>query len=114
MPLDGLMKTMAINLDPKKSEDVTQSALFYFQDRQQQYLISVQHQVAIIEELSHEDIRESNPDITIRVDSGDWIELVGGEKSFALALIDGTLDVQGGIMDSVQLIKFLRLFKVKK
>lgn len=109
LPLDGLMKMMAVNIDPKASSDINTKVLFHFPDRQRFFLISVRQGVALIEQAQSNQVA----DIKLQVNANDWIDLIGGQKSFPFSLINGTIDVEGGVLDSVALLRFLMLFQTQ-
>ncbi|MDO8862587.1 alkyl sulfatase dimerization domain-containing protein [Haliea sp. E1-2-M8] len=107
-PIAGVLRSMAVSLDPARSAGVDQRVVFVFPDQGAQYAIHVRNQVAAIESLP------AVPDdgsLTVTVTASDWLDLLSGQRGLPLALADGTLQVSGGLADKGDLLQFLALFR---
>jgi alkyl sulfatase BDS1-like metallo-beta-lactamase superfamily hydrolase len=107
-PIAGVLRTMAVSLDPSRSAGVDQRVVFVFPDQGVQYAIHVRNQIAAIEAL---DAVSDESGMVVTVNAADWLDLVSGQRGFPLALADGTLDVSGGLADKGALLQFLALFR---
>jgi len=107
-PIAGVLRTMAVSLDPARSAGVDQRVVFVFPDQGVQYAIHVRNQIAAIEAL---DSVGEEGSVVVTVNAGDWLDLVSGQRGFPLALADGTLKVSGGLADKGGLLQFLALFR---
>lgn len=107
-PIAGVLRTMAVSLDPARSAGIDQRVVFVFPDQGAQYAIHVRNQIAAIEALAAEPEEGS---LVVTVNASDWLDLVSGQRGFPLALADGTLRVSGGLADKGALLRFLALFR---
>jgi alkyl sulfatase BDS1-like metallo-beta-lactamase superfamily hydrolase len=109
-PIEGVLKTMAVSLDPVKAAGIDQRVVFVFPDQDARYLVHVRNQVAEVRHV------EATPPggIELTVDAADWLDLVTGQKNFPLALANGTLSVAGGLGDVDDLLRFLSLFRAEE
>lgn len=107
-PIAGVLRTMAVSLDPARSAGIDQRVVFVFPDQGAQYAIHVRNQVAAIEALPAVPDDDS---LVVTVKASDWLDLVSGQRGFPLALADGTLQVSGGLADKGTLLRFLALFR---
>jgi len=108
-PVDGVLQSMAVNLDPKKAQGVDQRAVFVFPDQGKRIGLHVRNQVAVVEPQA-----ATGEALEITVNARDWLALVSGQRSFALAMADGTLQVSGGLGGKAELLQFLNLFRVEQ
>jgi hypothetical protein len=68
----------------------------------------VRHQIAVIEPLEAVPEDES---LVVTVAATEWLGLLAGQRSFPVALADGTIKVSGGLADTARLVRFLALFR---
>ncbi len=108
-PVEGVLRTMAVNLDPGRAAGVNQRALFHFPDQGKRVAVHVRNNVAVIEPGAG-----GEGDLEITVNASDWLELVSGQRSFAPALLNGTVAVSGGLADTAALLEFLNLFRTEQ
>ena len=108
-PVEGILKTMAVNLDPAASAGIDQRVVFVFPDQDKRFQIHVRNQVAVVREVPH------TPEgvVEVTVNASDWLDLVTGQKGFPLALANGTVSVEGGLSDMGELLSFLTLFRAE-
>jgi len=109
-PIAGVLRSMAVNLDPERSAGVNERVVFVFPDQGVQYAVHVRHQVAVIDALPSVPEGEG---VVVTVPATEWLALMTGQRSFPLALADGTLHVSGGMADTAKLLRFLALFRQK-
>ena len=107
-PIAGVLRTMAVSLDPARSAGIDQRVVFVIPDQGAQYAIHVRNQVAAIEALP---AVPGDDSLVVTVTASDWLDLVSGQRGFPLALADGTLQVSGGLADKGTLLRFLALFR---
>lgn len=107
-PIAGVLRAMAVSLDPARSAGVDQRVVFVFPDQGAQYAIHVRNQIAAVEAL---DAVSEEGALMVTVNASDWLDLVSGQRGFPLALADGTLQVSGGLADKGSLLRFLALFQ---
>ena len=110
-PIEGILKSMAVNLDPVASAGVDQRVVFNFPDRDKQFLVHVRNQVAVVRPMAATDEPRADGALVVTVAAGDWVDLVTGQKNFPLALANGTISVEGGLSDTGELLSFLQLFR---
>jgi alkyl sulfatase BDS1-like metallo-beta-lactamase superfamily hydrolase len=101
-PISGILRSMAVALDPQRSADVDTLVGFRFPDVGEAWTLHVRRGVAEVQPSFPED-----PDIAVTVDSNLWKDLLTGRRNAALALASGDVAVEGGRLD---LVAFLRLF----
>ncbi len=107
-PIAGVLRSMAVNLDPERSAGVNERVVLVFPDQGVQYAVHVRHQVAVIDALPSV---PENGSIVVTVPATEWLALMTGQRGFPLALADGTLQVSGGVADTAKLLRFLALFR---
>ncbi len=107
-PIAGVLRSMAVNLDPERSAGVNERVVLVFPDQGVQYAVHVRHQVAVIDALPSVAEDES---VVVTVPATEWLALMAGQRGFPLALADGTLQVSGGMADTAKLLRFLALFR---
>ena len=107
-PIAGVLRTMAVSLDPARAAGIDQRVVFVFPDQGVQYAIHVRHQVAVIEALP---VVPDDASLVVTVQATQWLALMAGQRSFPLALADGTVQVSGGLGDTATLLRFLGLFR---
>ena len=107
-PVAGVLRSMAVNLDPERSAGVDERVVFVFPDQDARYAVHVRHQIAVIEPLEAVPEDES---LVVTVAATEWLGLLAGQRSFPVALADGTIKVSGGLADTVRLLRFLALFR---
>lgn len=112
-PIEGILKTMAVSLDPEASVGVNQRVVFVFPDQDKRFEIHIRNQIAVITQLSAQAQSNNEKATEVTVNASDWIDLVTGQKSFPLALANGTISVAGGLSDTGELLGFLKLFQAK-
>ena len=106
LPVEGLLDRLQVSLDPNKSRGVEQQLQFVFPDQNKRFLLTVRHQVLIIEPID-----SSIVDVTeITVNASDWLALVAQHDSFPAAIASGRLKVSSGIGDLPAVLSFLGLF----
>ncbi|MBE9540062.1 MAG: MBL fold metallo-hydrolase [Proteobacteria bacterium] len=110
-PIEGILNSMAVNLNPVASAGVDQSVVFEFPDQDKRFQIHVRNQVAVVHKLARGTERAVDGEIVVSVDASDWVDLVTGQKGFPLALANGTISVEGGLSDTGELLSFLQLFR---
>ncbi len=110
-PIEGILKSMAVSLDPKASAGVDQRIVFVFPDQEKRFEIHVRNQVAVVKPVLQQADQDLDGAVEVVVNASDWVELVTGQKSFALSLVNGTISVAGGLSDKGELLSFLTLFK---
>jgi alkyl sulfatase BDS1-like metallo-beta-lactamase superfamily hydrolase len=103
-----VLRTMAVSLDPTRSAGIDQRVVFVFPDQEAQYAVHVRNQIAAIEALAAVPDDDS---LTVTVNASDWLDLLSGQRGVPLALVDGTLQVSGGLADKGALLQFLALFR---
>ena len=107
-PIAGVLRSMAVNLDPERSAGVNERVVLVFPDQGVQYAVHVRHQVAVIDALPSVPEDES---VVVTVPATEWLALMTGQRGFPLALADGTVQVSGGMADTAKLLRFLALFR---
>ena len=107
-PVAGVLRSMAVNLDPERSAGVDERVVFVFPDQGARYAVHVRHQIAVIEPLEAVPEDES---LVVTVAATEWLGLLAGQRSFPVALADGTIKVSGGLADTARLVRFLALFR---
>jgi len=112
-PIDGILNTMAVNLDPAASQGVDQSVVFVFPDQDKRFRVHVRNQVAEVRQLQQYRQPSREGEVQVTVNASDWLDLVAGQKGFPLALANGTISVEGGLSDIGELLSFLSLFQAK-
>jgi alkyl sulfatase BDS1-like metallo-beta-lactamase superfamily hydrolase len=106
LPVEGLLDRLQVSLDPDKSRGIEQQLQFVFPDQNKRFLLTVRHQVLIIEPID-----SSIVDVTeITVNASDWLALVAQHDSFPAAIASGRLKVSSGISDLPAVLSFLGLF----
>jgi alkyl sulfatase BDS1-like metallo-beta-lactamase superfamily hydrolase len=110
-PIEGILKSMTVNLNPVASAGVNKLVVFVFPDQDKRFQIHVRNRVAVVRRLAAGEELEKERAVVVRVDASDWVDLVTGQKSFALALANGTISVEGGLSDTGELLSFLQLFQ---
>jgi alkyl sulfatase BDS1-like metallo-beta-lactamase superfamily hydrolase len=112
-PIEGILKTMAMNLNPLASVGVNQRVVFVFPDQDKRFEMHIRNQIAVVTQLTAPAQANIEKAIEVTVNTGDWIDLVTGQKSFPLALANGTISVAGGLSDTGELFGFLKLFQAE-
>lgn len=107
-PIAGVLRSMAVNLDPERSAGVNERVVLVFPDQGVQYAVHVRHQVSVIDALPSVPEDES---VVVTVPATEWLALMTGQRGFPLALADGTVQVSGGMADTAKLLRFLALFR---
>lgn len=107
-PIAGVLRSMAVNLDPERSAGVNERVVLVFPDQGVQYAVHVRHQVAVIDALPSVPEDEG---VVVTVPATEWLALMTGQRGFPLALADGTVQVSGGMADTAKLLRFLALFR---
>jgi alkyl sulfatase BDS1-like metallo-beta-lactamase superfamily hydrolase len=110
-PIEGILKTMAVSLDPVASVGVNQRVVFVFPDQDKRFDIHIRNQIAVVTQLTEQTQANIEQATEVTVNASDWIDLVTGQKSFPLALANGTISVAGGLSDTGELLGFLKLFQ---
>ncbi len=110
-PIEGILNAMAVNLNPVASAGVDQSVVFEFPDQDKRFQVHVRNQVAVVRKLAADTKLAGLEAMVIRVNASDWVDLVTGQKGFPLALVNGTISVEGGLSDTGELLSFLKLFR---
>jgi len=110
-PIEGILKSMTVNLDPVASAGVDQVVVFVFPDQNKRFQIHVRNQVAVVRQLVQGSEQMASGAVVVSVDASDWVDLVTGQKGFPLALANGTISVEGGLSDTGELLSFLKLFQ---
>ncbi len=103
IPLEAIFNAMAVELNPKKSQDSNTCVGFRFPDINSAYTVHVRYGVAEIQPHF-----PKNPDIVVTVNSNVWKELVAKVRNPALAFARGDIKVKGGLL---KLVRFLNMFK---
>jgi alkyl sulfatase BDS1-like metallo-beta-lactamase superfamily hydrolase len=101
-PIAGFLRSMSVNLDPERSADVDRVVGFRFPDTGEEFTLHVRRGVA---EVRPRFPRE--PEISVRVDTRVWKEILVGVRSPAVAFASGDVEVEGSTLD---LVALLRLF----
>jgi len=101
-PIAGILRAMAVQLDPVRSAEVDTIVGFRFPDVDEAWTMHVRRGVAEIQPVFPE-----RPDVAVTVESGVWKDLLTGRRNPALTLASSDVQVEGGTLD---LVAFLRLF----
>ncbi|MBU3914216.1 MBL fold metallo-hydrolase [bacterium] len=106
MPIGNYMEAMTVALVPEKSLDVDQIVTFHFTNVNESHSLHVRKGIA-------EYISKALPgaDIELAMDTGTWIQIVSGYKSFPGAIAKGELSVKGGLTGVPKLVGFLSMFQ---
>jgi len=110
-PIEGILNSMAVNLNPVASAGVDQRVIFEFPDQDKRFQIHVRNQVAVVRKLAADTGLAGKGEVVVSVNASDWVDLVTGQKGFPLALANGTISVEGGLADTGELLSFLALFR---
>jgi alkyl sulfatase BDS1-like metallo-beta-lactamase superfamily hydrolase len=106
IPLQNIFTSMAVNLDADKTLGLNQKVNFIFPDTKEKFSFHLRYGVA--------DVKPrliKNPDITVKMKSYIWKEIVGKVRSPIAAFATGKIDIDGSKTD---LVKFLSYFKPKE
>ncbi|MCP3939946.1 MAG: MBL fold metallo-hydrolase [Desulfobacteraceae bacterium] len=106
IPMGNIFTSMAVNLDAKKTINLNQKVNFEFPDTKEFYSVSLRKGVAQIQPNLVEDA-----DISIRMDSHIWKEIVSDVRNPLVAYATGKIDIDGSKTD---LVTFLSYFKPEK
>jgi alkyl sulfatase BDS1-like metallo-beta-lactamase superfamily hydrolase len=106
LPIRSFIAAMPANLDPEKSADVERVMGFRFPDVQEAYALHVRRGVAELIEGIPDDA-----DVSLTMNSGVWIEVVLGARSFPVAVARGDIVMEGGALDVPSVLAFLALFQ---
>ena len=87
--------------------------VFVFPDQDKRFEIHIRNQIAVVTQLTAQTQANNEEATEVTVNASDWIDLVTGQKSFPLALANGTISVAGGLADTGELLSFLKLFQAK-
>jgi alkyl sulfatase BDS1-like metallo-beta-lactamase superfamily hydrolase len=101
-PIGGVLRAMAVRLDPEQSADTDTVVGFRFPDLGEEWTIHVRRGVAEVQPRFPEE-----PDVAVSVDSNVFKEILIGARNRALALASDEVQVEGG---TLALVNFLRLF----
>lgn len=105
IPLASIFNGMAAHLNPKKSLDLHQRALFNFTDTKVQWMVEVRNGVAEIQPF-----QTDTPDITIYVREIVWRELAAKIRKPLPTYLKGEITVDGG---QLAFIRFMQLFDIE-
>jgi alkyl sulfatase BDS1-like metallo-beta-lactamase superfamily hydrolase len=105
IPLEAIFNGMAVRLNPDKSINTNQTALFRFTDTGEEWTIQVRRGVAEVQPFAF-----GKPDIIIRTKSTVWKELAAGLRKPAAAYLAGEINVDKG---QLEFLSFLRLFDIE-
>jgi alkyl sulfatase BDS1-like metallo-beta-lactamase superfamily hydrolase len=104
-PMDAIMKSLPVNLNPEKAIDIIQTVSFSFSDDQETFTIKIRKGVAELSLLPAE-----KNDLKIYSDQQTIKETLAGLRNIAsisLSLANDTIQVEGG---NIEFLKFLGLF----
>lgn len=103
LPIDGVMRSMAVNLDPERSAEFERVVGFTFPDIGAVYTVHVRRGVAEVQP-----VFPDKPDLSVRLDSLLWKEVLMGRRNPVVAFASGAVRIDGS---PLELIGFLRLFQ---
>jgi alkyl sulfatase BDS1-like metallo-beta-lactamase superfamily hydrolase len=106
LPIRSFIAAMPANLDPEKSAEVERVMGFRFPDVGEAYALDVRRGVA--------EMRDGVPadaDVVLTMDSGVWIEVILGARSFPIAVAKGDIAMEGGALDVPAVLAFLAMFR---
>ncbi len=112
-PIEGILNAMSVSLSPTASAGIDQRVIFEFPDQDKRFLVHVRNRVAVVRKLGPAADVTRPEAIVVSVNASDWVDLVTGQKSFPLALANGTISVEGGLSDKGELLSFLQLFRAE-
>ena len=104
-PMDAIMKSLPVNLNPEKAIDIIQTVSFSFSDNQETFTIKIRKGVAELSLLPAE-----KNDLKIYSDQQTIKETLAGLRNIAsisLSLANDNIQVEGG---NIEFLKFLGLF----
>ena len=104
-PMDAIMKSLPVNLNPEKAIDIIQTVSFSFSDDQETFTIKIRKGVAELSLLPAE-----KNDLKIYSDQQTIKETLAGLRNIAsisLSLANDNIQVEGG---NIEFLKFLGLF----
>ena len=104
-PMDAIMKSLPVNLNPEKAINIIQTVSFSFSDNQETFTIKIRKGVAELSLLPAE-----KNDLKIYSDQQTIKETLAGLRNIAsisLSLANDNIQVEGG---NIEFLKFLGLF----
>ncbi|OWY17192.1 MBL fold metallo-hydrolase [Sphingobacteriales bacterium UPWRP_1] len=104
IPMQYIFNGLAAHLNPQKSINTEQTALFYFTDTGAKWTVQVRRGVAEVQPFA-----AAVPDITIRVTETVWKELASKIRKPLPAYLNGEIQIEGG---QLAFLQFMRLFDV--
>ncbi|OWY23736.1 MBL fold metallo-hydrolase [Sphingobacteriales bacterium UPWRP_1] len=102
IPMQYIFNGMAAHLNPDKSSNVQQTALFHFTDTGAKWTVQVRRGVAEVQPFA-----AGAPDITISVTETVWKELTAKVRNPITTYLSGEIQVTGG---QLAFLQFMRLF----